>query len=186
MSLENAKFGDIIAFNGNGFFSKLINVMSGGNVSHVAFVINENKLIESTILDESDRNGVYINSIDDIVDNYDGDVWHLSLKQPIENIEETYAYALDFIGTPYDMGQAAKSALDIMIDNREDFNAFFCSELCCAILEKAGILPADTNSSEVTPIDLCRIKLFNSAKCVKGNGTIKRFNTINIEDFNEY
>jgi len=186
MPLKDAKFGDILAFDGDGLVSNLINVVSGGNVSHTAFVINEKKLIESTMLDDSNDNGVYIKSIDEKIESYDGDVWHLSTKKPIIDIETCYAYALDLVGTPYDMVQAAMSALDILMDNVEDFNAFYCTELCGAIMKKGKTLPKRVNVSEITPVDLCRIKLYNWHKCVKGEGVIKRFNTINVKDFNEY
>jgi len=61
--------------------------------------------------------------------------------------------------------QAAGSAIDFLDKlggpgaNREDFDKFFCSELVAAGLEIGRVLP-EINSSEVTPIDLCRFDIF--------------------------
>ena len=63
---------------------------------------------------------------------------------------------------PYNLAQALKSAVDL-IDmfnkNIEDFSKFFCLELVAAGFEKAGIV-SHVNASEVTPIDLCRWRIF--------------------------
>ena len=69
----------------------------------------------------------------------------------------------------YDVPQALKSAIDALDElpfglhgpgyNREDFSRFFCSELVAAGLEKAGTV-GSVNASEVTPIDLCRWKIY--------------------------
>lgn len=44
--------------------------------------------------------------------------------------------------------------------NHEDFERFFCSELVAAGLKAAGVLPAEVNASEATPIDICRWHIF--------------------------
>lgn len=187
MPLKDAKFGDIMACDGKGKASGLIKLMSGGNISHVAFIMSPTQLIESTFMDDmTEGNGVANESIDQFIERYPGNLWHLSLKEPIENVVDSYEYAMNFVGTPYDMVQAAKSALDILLDNVEDFNALYCSELCGAIYQFANVLPESMNMSEVTPVDLCRLKKFQWQRCIKGTGSISRFNTINVEDFDEY
>ena len=129
MPLKDAKFGDLIAFDGKGKASTLIKIFSGGNISHVALVLSELQLIESTFMDDDNGdNGVSVSSIDDVIDHYKGDAWHISLKEPVADVVSAYEYALDFVGTPYDIVQAGMSALDIIMDNKEDFNALYCSD----------------------------------------------------------
>jgi hypothetical protein len=97
---------------------------------------------------------------------------------------------------PYDMPQAIKSSLDALDNlpfgmhgpgyNREDFSKFFCSELVAAGLEVAGAV-GTVNASEVTPIDLCRWKIYRSDYyLLKGDSSkkISRFNTASPSDWN--
>lgn len=49
--------------------------------------------------------------------------------------------------------------LSRQIENEEDLENFFCSELAAAGLEAAGVLNA-INAAEVTPIDLCRFNIY--------------------------
>ena len=70
--------------------------------------------------------------------------------------------------------------------NREDFSKFFCSELVSAGLEVAGSV-GNVNSSEVTPIDLCRWSIYeDSYYQLKGESSkrISRFNTASPSDWN--
>ena len=88
------------------------------------------------------------------------------------------------------MPQALKSALDALDElpfglhgpgyNREDFSRFFCSELVAAGLEKAGTV-GPVNASEVTPIDLCRWKIYaDTCFQLKGEADkqISRYNSL--------
>ena len=96
----------------------------------------------------------------------------------------------------YDMPQAIKSALDTLDMlpfglhgpgyNSEDFSKFFCSELVAAGLEEAGAV-GTVNASEVTPIDLCRWKIYQGEYYqLKGDPgkKISRFNTAAPSDWN--
>ncbi|WP_222937587.1 hypothetical protein [Spartinivicinus ruber] len=93
------------------------------------------------------------------------------------------------------MPQAIKSALDLLDTlpfgmhgigyNKEDFSKFFCSELLGAGLEVAGTV-GSINASEVTPIDLCRWKIYQDTYYqLKGNKSkkISRFNTASPLDW---
>jgi len=72
------------------------------------------------------------------------------------------------------------AGLDI-INNKEDDKKLFCSELIALAFKYIGILPGHINSSEVTPIDLCRYKLYNRYMQIIGaNQEIKDFNTIEV------
>ncbi|MGD8931607.1 MAG: hypothetical protein PVI52_03485, partial [Chromatiales bacterium] len=70
--------------------------------------------------------------------------------------------------------------------NSEDFSKFFCSELVAAGLEMAGAVGA-VNASEVTPIDLCRWKIYQGSYYqLKGSKKkkISRFNTADPANWN--
>jgi hypothetical protein len=68
--------------------------------------------------------------------------------------------------------------------NEENFDKLFCSELVAAGLEAAGTI-GKVNSSEVTPIDLCRWKIYEKDYYqLKGHEkTISRYNTANPADW---
>jgi hypothetical protein len=71
--------------------------------------------------------------------------------------------------------------------NREDFSKFFCSELVAAAFERAGVTKVPINASEVTPIDLCRWRIYQGSYYqLKGDPSkrISRFNTASPSDWN--
>jgi hypothetical protein len=135
-----------------------------------------NQIIESTSL--NGFNGVNISRFSDRLDTYDGELWWLPLHDDIRSNRFNQKAFYDFLFNqakerkPYDMPQAIQSALDALDKlpfgiegpayNSEDFSKFFCSELVAAGLEMAGAVGA-VNASEVTPIDLCRWKIYQGS-----------------------
>lgn len=203
--------GDVIAFSGKGDISQLIKTVTLADVSHVAVILQTkvvddttgrffNQLIESTTLNGA--NGVKISRFSDCLDTYDGEIWWLPLHEKIRATSFDQRKFYDFLfkqrGKSYDMPQAVKSALD-MLDklpfglhgptfNKEDFSKFFCSELVAAAFEQAGVV-GPVNASEVTPIDLCRWRIYqDSYYQLKGdqNRRISRFNTASPADWNTW
>lgn len=201
------KPGDVIAFGGKTHFSEIIKFATFSSVSHVGVIlqtkINEditdrffNQIIESTSLDGF--NGVNISRFSDRLKNYTGEVWWLPLDEQLrENSFDQKAF-YDFLFNQakqrkaYDMPQAIKSAIDLLDTikgpgyNKEDFSKFFCSELVAAGLEKAGTVK-ELNSSEVTPIDLCRWNIYSGKYYqLKGESlkTITRYNSLNPNNWN--
>jgi hypothetical protein len=203
--------GDVIAFGGKGNFSEIIKFATFSEVSHVGVILQTkvtdddtdrffNQIIESTSL--NGFNGVNISRFSDRLNNYEGEVWWLPLNKELRSGRFNQKAFYEFLFNqakerkPYDMPQAIKSALDALdslpLDahgpgyNREDFSKFFCSELVCAGLEKAGFV--DTiNASEVTPIDLCRWEIYEGTYYqLKGDSTkkISRFNTADPSHWN--
>lgn len=163
--------GDILAFGGKGGFSTLIKRFTFSPVSHVGAVLQTkmvsenggrffNNIIESTSL--GDFNGVQVSRVSERLRDYDGEVWWLPLKQSLRQFcfdEDAYfQFMFDSDRKPYDTAQAVMSALDLIPDSKEDYDKFFCSELVAAALKAAGMVV--TNSSEVTPIDLCRWDIY--------------------------
>ena len=203
--------GDVIAFGGKGHFSEIIKFATTSNVSHVGVILQTrmldddtprffNQIIESTSL--YGFNGVNISRFSDRLNNYDGELWWLPLNKKIRETSFDKKKFFDFLFNqakerkPYDMPQAIKSAIDALDKllfgahgpsyNEEDFSKFFCSELVAAGLEVAGAV-GKVNASEVTPIDLCRWKIYeDNYYQLKGdpNKRISRFNTASPSDWN--
>lgn len=197
--------GDVIAFGGKSHFSDLIKTATGADVSHVGVILQTcrrgsvgdgifNQIVESTLI--GDFNGVQVSRLSERINDHDGELWWLPLNRRLRRLSFDQKRFYDFLFSqaksrkPYDMGQAVRSALDLVDDlpfglkgptyNREDFQKFFCSELVAAGLQRAGAVPA-INSSEVTPIDLCRWNIYSRTYYrLKGasDKRISRYNTI--------
>lgn len=196
------KPGDVIAFSGKSHFSEIIKWATRASVSHVGIILQSqimdmekgdnryfNQIIESTSLDKF--SGVTISRLSDRVNTYKGKMWWLPLSDASRtklNATKFYNFMFKQDRKPYDMPQAVKSALDTLdnvplvgqaTQNKEDFDKFFCSELAAAGLEKGGVIKS-LNSAEVTPIDLCRFKIYRKdyhqirgrKKLIKGHNTL--------------
>ena len=208
---KRMKPGDVIAFGGKGHFSEIIKFATFSDVSHVGVILQTkisddttdrffNQIIESTSL--NGFNGVNISRFSDRMDSYDGELWWLPLSKKIREKSFDQKKFFDFLFNQaklrkkYDMPQAIKSALDALDQlpfgmhgpgyNKEDFSKFFCSELVSAGLEIAGAV-GEVNTAEVTPIDLCRWKIYEPKYYqLKGdrNKKISRYNTASPSDWN--
>ena len=199
------KPGDVIAFGGKTHFSNIIKAFTLSPVSHIAVVLHTkivaddedryfNQLIESTSLDGF--SGVQITRASTRV-KYDGEVWWMPLSDEIRsrfNEKAFFTFLLRQEGHEYDIAQTFNAAVDGLdslpfgIDgptwNEEDYSKFFCSELVAAGLEKSGAI-GRVNASEVTPIDLCRWKIYQN-DYYQLNGapkTLSRYNTANPTDW---
>ncbi len=174
--------GDIIAFSGKGHFSRAIKQVTEGCVSHVGVILQSklmiddkpqdgyfNQIIESATI--NGFSGVSINRLSERLASYSGEIWWLPLSQQSRAKMDTKAF-YDFLlhqeSKEYDLPQAIKAGLDmfdnvplleLLSESQEDYARFFCSELVAAGLKAAGVLD-NINASEVTPIDLCRLPLF--------------------------
>jgi hypothetical protein len=188
----------VIAFGGKGEFSRIIKWATRGKVSHVGVILQRkmvgqndldasffNELIESTTMNGLE--GVSTSRLSDRVQSHSGELWWLPLSDQVREKLDLVKY-FNFLfkqkGKKYDMPQAIGSGIDFMDRwhmlgwNEEDFSKFFCSELVAAGLEAGGAIP-EVNSSEVTPIDICRWSIYREAIQLVGEPTeIKRFNTL--------
>jgi hypothetical protein len=203
--------GDVIAFGGKGHFSEIIKFATFSSVSHVGVILQTkipeddtgrffNQIIESTSL--HGFNGVNVSRFSDRLNTYEGELWWLPLRKQIRQESFDTKKFFNFLFNqakerkPYDMFQAAKSAVDALDKlpfgkhgpgyNEEDFSKFFCSELVAAGLESAGAI-GSVNASEVTPIDLCRWNIYDGSYYqLKGESSkrISRFNTASPSDWN--
>lgn len=174
--------GDVIAFGGSSHFSGIIKMAIRAEVSHIGIILYTEDHADNPgactqfIIDSTSRQGVAISRLQDRFDQYDGDVWWLPLRHELRQERFRYEAFHTFLrsqqGKTYDHAQAAGSAIDFFDNvqlpfglrgpgyNTEDFEEFFCSELVAAGLKAGGVLPADLNASEVTPIDICCWQIF--------------------------
>ncbi|KAA3659891.1 MAG: hypothetical protein DWQ10_07900 [Calditrichaeota bacterium] len=197
--------GDVIAFGGKGHFSEIIKFATRSEVSHVGVILQTrvldadddrffNQIIESTSL--NGFNGVSISRFSDRLASYEGEMWWLPLNDTVREKKFNQKRFYNFLFNQakdrkeYDLPQAIKSSLDALDNlpfgiqgptyNKEDFSKFFCSELVAAGLEQAGSV-GKVNASEVTPIDLCRWKIYDDTYYhLKGDATkrISRYNSL--------
>ncbi|WP_417910265.1 hypothetical protein [Candidatus Electronema sp. PJ] len=207
---ERMKPGDVIAFSGKANISELIKSVTLSDVSHVGVILQTKTLNDdkkgrffNEIIESTTGNGVFgvtTSKMRKCLDLYEGEVWWLPLDEKIRatqfNEREFYDFLFNQKGKYYDTPQAVMSALDILDKlpfglsgptlNKEDFSKFFCSELVAAAFEKAGVT-GPVNASEVTPIDLCRWRIYQGNYYqLKGDisKVISRFNTASPSDWN--
>ena len=206
---ERMRPGDVLAFGGKGNASDIIKFATLSDVSHVAVILQTkalndnsqrffNEIIESTTLHGAA--GVRTSRLSECLASYEGEIWWLPLDEQVRAscFDEVKFY--DFLfrqqGKEYDLWQTINAGLDLLDKlpfgfsgptlNKEDLSKFFCSELVAAAFESAGVT-GPINASEVTPIDLCRWRIYQSTYYqIKGDPgkRISRFNTASPSDWN--
>ena len=194
--------GDVVAFEGSGPFPELVRWATRSYVSHVGVVLKTsyevdytlNQLIETAWCEGNPQ--VVITRLSDKIEMEQGTVWWLPLNGTTRakmDFKTFYDFLVLQKGKPYDITQAVKSAVDVfdkfpilevLTNNKEDFGKLFCSELVAVGLERSGAIRS-LNCSEVTPIDLCRFRLYNDCVRIKGDREIRGFNSVDPEGFGE-
>ena len=191
MQLENRTYsdirnrmrpGDVIAFGGKELFSTVVKSVTGSRtVTHVGIIAQSRyrKLSENSperdfinIIMESgqseDRLCVFQKLLSQRIEEYQGEMWWLSLREDIRKRMDTEAFIQFLVlsqGKPYDIPQAIRAGIDFadasgLTLNQEDFSRFFCSEFVAAALEEAGVLK-NINASELTPLELCQYNIYH-------------------------
>ena len=161
---DEMKPGDLIAFGGMGWISRIIKFKTRSHVSHVGVVLNIDDhgrvmVMESTSL--NGKKGVQINRLSKRVAEYNGHMWWFPMSidsRKSFNINNFWKFMWAQDGKKYDKWQAIFSAT--LPHAKEDFGKMFCSELVAGAYEKSGVLPS-INASEVTPDDLLHMRLFD-------------------------
>jgi len=169
------KPGDIIGFSGKSLRSDAINIVTGGiprwGISHVGIIGDRHgsrylfeasdKLNWCEIRHEMSR-GVQAHLLDDVLESYNGRVWHYSLYRRLYQHEDfrLSAFLHGSLGTPYDRAGAIQSGgfLWGLLNSKlrgESLTEDFCSEVCAAAESRIGIFPT-TNASRWNPNKLVR------------------------------
>lgn len=169
--------GDVIAYSGKAGVSNLIKMVLRAGVSHTSVVV-QSKLVDNVRdpmagflnqVMEATAHGVQFARLSDHIKQYDGEIWWLPLHPSLRaqlDLQAFYNFLLHQEHKPYDYAQAVASGVDFADDRfggltktGQDLARFFCSELVAAALVAARAVP-HLNASEVTPIDVCRFKIF--------------------------
>jgi hypothetical protein len=196
--LCEAASGDVIAFGGNSFFSKIIEFATKSCVSHVGILVEEAGVLHVLEANNSGTFGVRMLEPSSTVESYDGNVWHLPLsdrsrlkldRQKLgEFVKRVKNREFDILGS-IQSAEVVLAALGlddkVRVLYQEDLSKLFCSELVAAALRESGVVSA-INPSEVTPIDICRFNIFTRDYFqLKGSSvvSIERFNSINPNNF---
>jgi hypothetical protein len=178
--VAQVQIGDMIAFGGVAPFSRIIQWVTRSEVSHVAVVARREEDGCVTLIEANQGgtfNGVQTIDLEEKCRGYVGDIWWLPLE-PQKIRPRFFAVMPAFeryletqLGKPYDMFQAALSAIDPLGTPREnknphhdytqeDASRFFCSELVSAAYQHVGLLDARYDPTELTPADCIRLPLF--------------------------
>lgn len=167
--------GDVVIFGGQYRMSKMIRLVTRFPASHVALIIredNRNSFIEASEGDMyPEREGVIISQFSNSIPFYKGDIWIARLNADIReraNIEAMKLFLKEQVGKGYDYKNMPKAGFDLLdpissiTRSEENSSQMFCSELVAGGLKAAGILPNSINTSEVSPADIIKYKIFES------------------------
>lgn len=187
--------GDLIAFSGRGRYSDIIRLATGSNVTHVGIIthalvggldyptVEIFESVKHRICPDTGRPvvGVIRSRLSDVVEHYDGLIWHLRLSSFARPLFDPFAateFLMSLCGMPYDLPQAVLAGINRLTNNRdkalhavEDYSALFCAELAAGAYKAAGVLPDDLNASGITPACLISIPHLFDETChqLKGN-----------------
>jgi len=167
-SIPTVQPGDIIGFSGESFISDFINVATYGvprwGISHVGIMgeAPDGRLLlfESTTLDGlpceitgGHFNGTQAHSLDAVVREYRGKVWHYPLCRTLyqNERERLTQFLMETIHVSYDeMGAFRSGGVGLSwiesLFREEDLTKIFCSEWCCAAHTAIGIFRTDNVS----------------------------------------
>ena len=146
--------GDVIFFEPADFVGKVIQLITFSKYSHVALVIDANRIIEA------ETSGVRIVPISEALGRTQNKDAYILKPEARARFNEAglNSFVTDVNGRPYDFYQAFMSGLhgiDRKISNKESEKKFFCSELAADGLYHSNVLP-DINSSNEDPGNLYR------------------------------
>ena len=175
--------GDIVLFSGTGFISRMIQIVTRSEFSHVGMVVRVEEwdmllLFESTTLSKIKHvetgkrtQGVQLVSLSERIKSYKADkVMFRQLKGVVRSQEmrDTFRkFRQEVKGRPYEKSkwELFCSAYDwIGGKNKKNLLSLFCSELVAEMFQRWGLLISDENSltytasNEITPANFAKWK----------------------------
>lgn len=187
IKIEDIETGDLLLLNGKYFISKLIEYFTGSIFSHCGILIKNPKFFDnqleglyllesgSEINPDSENNrkkiGVQLTKLDDIIKNYDGDLYIRKLKCEkgedfYEKMEQIHS---DLHNLPYDINPIdwLKAEFDIEVGNLQKKNTFWCSALVAYVYTKLGFLDENIPWTIIKPQDFsCTSKRLIFKNCI--------------------
>lgn len=169
---EQLDTGDIAIFGGRYRLSKIIRLVTRFPASHVASILRDGERISFIEASEGDmypeREGVIISRFSDAIPFYKGDIWIARLAPEIRaraDIPAMAKFLREQVGKAYDYDNMPKAGFDLLdriglTHSRENWSKMFCSELVAAGLKAAGILGPNANTSEVSPADVIKLRIY--------------------------
>ena len=166
--LKNAQTGDLVLCRGKSLGSWLIKYLSKSKYSHIVFIFRDDselKIIQATpknkLVDlrlKRKIKGVQINSLEDFVRNYDGELYHRSLEGEKYNLNKLYECVLHHHQKPYENNyiELLRAAFFKAINfctlcNKETLKFIFCSELIAEFYQEMAVLDHSRPSNTYTP-----------------------------------
>ncbi len=166
---------DILLFEGTGFISRAIQVLTDSPYSHVALAMRLDQwdqvlCFESTTLSSvpdlqtgAKVKGVQLVQLSDRLRSYDGNVYFRKIHGPRSpTMKRAGANVMrDFQGVPYEENQLEllSSALDKtgLLTNQPDASSVFCSEIATIMHRRVGIQRSTMDPpNESTPADYAK------------------------------
>jgi len=193
--------GDVVAFASRvfpspaGLFTAAIRLRTGP-ITHVGIVLETYDSQQNRIVwlaeagTRGGYSGIMVSPLSQRIAEASGSVYVLHLASTYRlgvsfPVLEMWAWEQRRNRIKYDFWGAMKSGLRLFRAS-EDFKHLFCSEYVAAAHRGAGGLPDNVNPSEVTPMDMCRLRMYEIAWRVKGRRDyIPGFNTVEPEEWRD-
>lgn len=177
ISINDISTGDILLFQGkNSIFSSLVEYFTGSDYSHCGMIIkppinftdpplDNDKIyfiesgIESTNQPEYPNNkilGVQLTNLNELIDNYDGDIYYRKLIWDLSETEKHIILAdlhKEIHNKHYDTNPIdfIEAYLGLNLCNKQRTNNFFCSALLGYLYTNMGLLSKTTNWDLLEP-----------------------------------
>lgn len=166
---DQMKTGDLLLWRSNSLLGMAIRYFSKGSVNHASMLIRlrdyegqEKRVFTSEALEH----GIVLNLLSKRMDEYDGEVWWLQLREEWDSKRsEIGVRAFQYMGVGYDYGSLFKNAICKV---STEASKLFCSEYYYLCLGQTGKAP--------TPQDLMSFNWFNPPILLcRGKSTEKNY-----------
>jgi len=153
--------GDVLLFEGQGIISRLIQIITGNRISHVAMVYRMGRDLycyESTSMLKG-KNGVQISLLSNRLDGYKGKVWvrRMECNRDAIFFQTLRDLRQEFKGKKYERNLWELLGAALPWRNVANLETIFCSELIAEAFQRWGFLLPLKPANEYTPADFDRM-----------------------------